>query len=153
MERDCYSYVAGYLAKKETRRQKALPACPITISMAHATRAKHSFSGLIMVDKLQITEKLTNAWHVLNIHYSDTALKTLSLGGFFICIYVSLERGTKHIVSLSFLQIKSTDTGQEVTWNWGCLLKTLRNKIIIIYNVITVFVCLKMERKWILTIC
>lgn len=28
-----------------------------------------------MVDKLQITEKLTNAWHLLNIHYSDTAFR------------------------------------------------------------------------------
>lgn len=26
----------------------------------------------IMLDKPQITEKLTNAWHLLNIHYSDT---------------------------------------------------------------------------------
>lgn len=27
----------------------------------------------IMLDKPQITEKLTNAWHLLNIHYSDTS--------------------------------------------------------------------------------
>lgn len=26
-----------------------------------------------MLDKPQITEKLTNAWHLLNIHYSDTS--------------------------------------------------------------------------------
>lgn len=32
-----------------------------------------AFPPKIMLDKPQITEKLTNAWHLLNIHYSDTS--------------------------------------------------------------------------------
>lgn len=46
----------------------------ITISMAHATTTlPRAFLLKIMLDKPQITEKLTNAWHLLNIHYSDTS--------------------------------------------------------------------------------
>lgn len=33
------------------------------------------FLRKIMLDKPQIREKLTNAWHLLNIHYSDTSLE------------------------------------------------------------------------------
>lgn len=46
----------------------------IIISMAHATTTLPcAFLPKIMLDKPQITEKLTNAWHLLNIHYSDTS--------------------------------------------------------------------------------
>lgn len=42
--------------------------------MAHATTTlSHVSPPKIMLDKPQITEKLTNAWHLLNIHYSDTS--------------------------------------------------------------------------------
>lgn len=42
--------------------------------MAHATTTlPRAFLPKIMLDKPQITEKLTNAWHLLNIHYSDTS--------------------------------------------------------------------------------
>lgn len=42
--------------------------------MAHATTTlSRAFLPKIMLDKPQITEKLTNAWHLLNIHYSDTS--------------------------------------------------------------------------------
>lgn len=42
--------------------------------MVHATRTLASTSlPEIMLDKPRITEKLTNAWHLLNIHYSDTS--------------------------------------------------------------------------------
>lgn len=57
------------------KKAEGLSSHLITISMTHATREKHWFIWLIMVDKLQITEKLTNAWHLLNIHYSDTAFR------------------------------------------------------------------------------
>lgn len=42
--------------------------------MAHAsTIMSCAIHPEIMLDKPQITEKLTNAWHLLNIHYSDTS--------------------------------------------------------------------------------
>lgn len=42
--------------------------------MAHAsTIMSCAIHPKIMLDKPQITEKLTNAWHLLNIHYSDTS--------------------------------------------------------------------------------
>lgn len=42
--------------------------------MAHAsTIMSCAIPPKIMLDKPQITEKLTNAWHLLNIHYSDTS--------------------------------------------------------------------------------
>lgn len=46
----------------------------INISMAHATTTlSYTFLPKIMPDKPWITQKLTNAWHLLNIHYSDTS--------------------------------------------------------------------------------
>lgn len=42
--------------------------------MAHAkTNLPRTFPPKIMADKPRNREKLTNAWHLLNIHYSDTS--------------------------------------------------------------------------------
>lgn len=42
--------------------------------MVHAkTTLPRTFPPKIMPDKPRIREKLTNAWHLLNIHYSDTS--------------------------------------------------------------------------------
>lgn len=51
-----------------------------------------------MVDKLQITKKLTNAWHLLNIHYSDTAFRISKPGRMFHQHSYSLVSYRHHIV-------------------------------------------------------
>lgn len=57
-----------------TIKKQHVPPKKITISMAHAsTIMSCAIHPEIMPDKPQITEKLTNAWHLLNIHYSDTS--------------------------------------------------------------------------------
>lgn len=54
--------------------QKTTCSQEISISMVHASVILScAFPPKIMLDKPPITEKLTNAWHLLNIHYSDTS--------------------------------------------------------------------------------
>ena len=64
----------SFLLRGDITIKNSVCSQEITISMAHATTTlPRAFPPKIMPDKPQITEKLTNAWHLLNIHYSDTS--------------------------------------------------------------------------------